>query len=157
MGALSGAGLDHGSSGAPVLDCAGRVIGLVSKMMNLAERWGFRPDGSNPVRHVDKNREAKRERYLSPEDRRGCIDGADVDEDSRPEPERVPCLEAGPQRVLVARAARVVRPGGRVEPLARRGLEVGESHDGREVDRWIGGGRIRERGARIGGHGRQDR
>jgi integrase len=47
---------------------ANRVLGLVSKMMNLAERWGFRPDGSNPVRHVDKNREAKRERYLSPEE-----------------------------------------------------------------------------------------
>jgi integrase len=47
---------------------ANRVLGLVSKMMNLAERWGLRPDGSNPVRHVDKNREAKRERYLSPEE-----------------------------------------------------------------------------------------
>lgn len=47
---------------------ANRVVGLVSKMMNLAERWGWRPDGSNPVRHVDKNREARRERYLSAEE-----------------------------------------------------------------------------------------
>jgi integrase len=34
-------------------------------MMNLAEQWGLRPDGSNPARHVRKYREVKRERYLS--------------------------------------------------------------------------------------------
>ena len=33
---------------------ANRVVGLVSKMMNLAERWGLRPDGTNPVRHVER-------------------------------------------------------------------------------------------------------
>lgn len=44
---------------------ANRVVGMVSKMMNLAERWGLRPDGSNPVRHLDRNREVRRERYLS--------------------------------------------------------------------------------------------
>lgn len=47
---------------------ANRVVGLVSKMLNLAERWGLRPDGTNPVRHVEKNREARRERYLAPEE-----------------------------------------------------------------------------------------
>jgi hypothetical protein len=35
MGALSGAGLDHGSSGAPVLDCAGRVIAVVSNLFTM--------------------------------------------------------------------------------------------------------------------------
>lgn len=44
---------------------ANRVLALVSKMMNLAERWGLRPDGSNPCRHVEKYKEAKRDRYLS--------------------------------------------------------------------------------------------
>jgi integrase len=34
-------------------------------MLNLAERWGLRPDGSNPCRHVERYREAKRERFLS--------------------------------------------------------------------------------------------
>jgi hypothetical protein len=34
-------------------------------MMNLAERWGERPDGSNPCRHVEKYRENKRSRFLS--------------------------------------------------------------------------------------------
>lgn len=44
---------------------ANRVLALLSKMMNLAERWGLRPDGSNPCRHVEKYRERKRERFLS--------------------------------------------------------------------------------------------
>ena len=44
---------------------ANRCLALLSKMFNLAERWGLRPDGSNPVRHVAKYPEGKRERYLS--------------------------------------------------------------------------------------------
>lgn len=44
---------------------ANRVLALVSKMMNLAERWGLRPDGTNPTRHVERYREKKRERFLS--------------------------------------------------------------------------------------------
>jgi hypothetical protein len=47
---------------------ANRVLGLVSKMMNLAERWRLREDGSNPTRHVEKYRERHRERYLSQEE-----------------------------------------------------------------------------------------
>lgn len=39
-------------------------------MLNLAEEWGLRPDGSNPCRHVKKYREQKRERYLSKEELR---------------------------------------------------------------------------------------
>src|SRR4051794_32039609 len=39
---------------------------VVSKMFNLAERWGLRPDGSNPCHHVEKFAERKRERMLSP-------------------------------------------------------------------------------------------
>jgi len=44
---------------------ANRCIALLSKMMNLAERWGERPDGSNSCRHVEKYRENKRDRFLS--------------------------------------------------------------------------------------------
>ncbi len=47
---------------------ANRVLAVLSKMMNLAERWGLRPDGSNPCRHVEKFRELKRERMLSPDE-----------------------------------------------------------------------------------------
>jgi integrase len=44
---------------------ANRALAVLSKMMNLAEAWGLRSDGSNPVRHVKKYREDKRERYLT--------------------------------------------------------------------------------------------
>ncbi|WP_170385471.1 tyrosine-type recombinase/integrase [Ruegeria atlantica] len=43
---------------------ANRTLGVLSKMFNLAEIWGLRPDGSNPCRHVPKYREEKRERFL---------------------------------------------------------------------------------------------
>jgi len=43
---------------------ANRCLALLSKMMNLAERWGERPDASNPCRHVEKYRENKRNRFL---------------------------------------------------------------------------------------------
>lgn len=45
-----------------------RVLALVRKMMNLAERWSLRPDVSNPCRHVDKYKEQKRRRFLSIEE-----------------------------------------------------------------------------------------
>ena len=47
---------------------ANRVLGVLSKMFNLAEVWGLRPDGSNPTRHVQKYKETKRERFLDPDE-----------------------------------------------------------------------------------------
>ncbi len=47
---------------------ANRVLSLLSKMFNLAERWGIRQDGSNPCRHMEKFKERKRERYLTPDE-----------------------------------------------------------------------------------------
>ncbi len=44
---------------------ANRVLAVLSKMFNLAEHWGLRPDGLNPCRHVEKFGERKRERMLS--------------------------------------------------------------------------------------------
>ncbi|SDW21090.1 Site-specific recombinase XerD [Albimonas donghaensis] len=45
---------------------ANRALALLSKMFNLAEVWGLRPDGTNPCRHVRKYPETKRKRFLSP-------------------------------------------------------------------------------------------
>jgi integrase len=42
-----------------------RVLALLSKFFNWAEKHGFRPDGSNPCRHVEKYPETRRERFLS--------------------------------------------------------------------------------------------
>src|SRR5262249_15737522 len=44
---------------------ANRCLEIVSKMFNLAEMWGLRPDGTNPRKHISKYPEEKRERFLS--------------------------------------------------------------------------------------------
>ncbi len=44
---------------------ANRCLAILSKMFNLAELWGLRPDGSNPCRHIRKYKESRRERFLS--------------------------------------------------------------------------------------------
>ena len=44
---------------------ANRTLALVSKMMNLAEAWGIRREGTNPCRHVKRYAEKKRERFLT--------------------------------------------------------------------------------------------
>jgi len=58
--------LHHGLRATPYQ--ANRALALLSKMFNLAEAWGIRPDGSNPCRHVAKFREHARERMLSAEE-----------------------------------------------------------------------------------------
>ena len=50
---------------------ANRARALLSKAMNLAEVWGWRPDGSNPVRHIKRFKESEgAERFLSPAEMR---------------------------------------------------------------------------------------
>ncbi len=44
---------------------ANRTLDLLSHMLNVAENWGLRPDGTNPCRHVERYKPVKRERYLS--------------------------------------------------------------------------------------------
>ena len=47
---------------------ANRVLALLSNMFNMAERWGLKPDYSNPCRHIEKFKEKKRDRYLTREE-----------------------------------------------------------------------------------------
>jgi integrase len=44
---------------------ANRVLALLSKIFNLAEAWGLRPDGTNPCRHVTRYKEPARARFVS--------------------------------------------------------------------------------------------
>ena len=44
---------------------ANRCLEVVSKMFSLSEMWGLRPDGTNPLKHIRKYPEEKRERFLS--------------------------------------------------------------------------------------------
>ncbi len=47
---------------------ANRTVALLSKFFSWCEGNGFRTDGSNPCRHVEKYKERKRERFLSQEE-----------------------------------------------------------------------------------------
>jgi integrase len=44
---------------------ANLVLSICSKAFNLAEVWGMRADGTNPVRRVERFAEKKRERFMS--------------------------------------------------------------------------------------------
>jgi integrase len=44
---------------------ANRVLGCIRKMFNLAELWGYRPDGSNPCRHIPKYPEKGKTRLIT--------------------------------------------------------------------------------------------
>jgi len=57
------AGLHHALRATPYE--ANRMLAMASKMFSLAERWGLRPDNSNPAKNIDRYREEKRERYLT--------------------------------------------------------------------------------------------
>lgn len=47
---------------------ANRTLGVLSKLFNLCEVWGLRPDGSNPCRHIKKYPEHRREVFLNSEE-----------------------------------------------------------------------------------------
>ena len=47
---------------------ANRTLGVLSKMMNLAETWGIRDKHTNPCEDVERYPERKRERFLSPKE-----------------------------------------------------------------------------------------
>jgi len=44
---------------------ANLILAVCSKAFSLAERWGMRPDGSNPCSKIERYRENHRERFLS--------------------------------------------------------------------------------------------
>jgi integrase len=44
---------------------ANQAVAILRKLMNQAEKWGYRPLGTNPCAHVDLNAEKKRERFLT--------------------------------------------------------------------------------------------
>ena len=47
---------------------ANRTLGVLSKMMNLAETWGIRDKHTNPCEDIERYPERKRERFLSPKE-----------------------------------------------------------------------------------------
>lgn len=59
---------------------ANRALGLIKAIFNHAERWGVRPAGSNPTRHIKKYREQKRERFLTPKEFQRVLSAIDEGE-----------------------------------------------------------------------------
>jgi integrase len=57
---------------------ANRVLSFLSKVFNLAERWGVRRDGSNPCRHIPRYPERPRDRFLSEEEIRRLMQTLDL-------------------------------------------------------------------------------
>src|SRR5262249_7338052 len=85
---------------------ANRALGVLSKMFNLAEVWGLRPDGSNPCRHVKKYREIKRERYLSIEELARL--GAALEDATRRQPDGRGNYVEGPESPYVIAAFKLL-------------------------------------------------
>ena len=53
----------HSKKDTPIM--ANRFLALISTMMNLAEKWEYRPQNTNPCKYVDRYKEKKRQVYLS--------------------------------------------------------------------------------------------
>ena len=55
--------LHHGIRATPYQ--ANRVLAVMSKMLKMAELWGYRPQASNPCYYIQKYKEHSRERFLT--------------------------------------------------------------------------------------------
>ena len=49
---------------------ANKTLAVLSKFFNWCEKYGHRPDHTNPCRHIDKYREVARQRFLSPDEQK---------------------------------------------------------------------------------------
>jgi integrase len=91
---------------------ANRVVMMCSKLFNLAERWGLRPDGTNPCRHIEKYREEARQRYLNGAEFRrlgevlAAAERAPVVVDGEPEPVQLSPTALAAIRLLIYTGAR---------------------------------------------------
>ena len=54
---------NHSLKETPIM--ANRLLALISTMMNLAEKWEYRDQNTNPCKFVDRYKENKRQVYLS--------------------------------------------------------------------------------------------
>ena len=68
IGRADAAALHHDMRSVP--GHANRTLGVLSRMLTMAEVWEMRPEGVNPCRFVKKYPEQKRERFLSDDEYR---------------------------------------------------------------------------------------
>ena len=60
---------------------ANKTLAVLSKFFNWCEKYGHRPDHTNPCRHVDKYREVARQRFLSSDEQKRLGDALNQAED----------------------------------------------------------------------------
>jgi integrase len=111
---------------------ANRALAVLSKACNLAEVWGWRPEGTNPCRHVKKYREEKRERFLTSDElaRLGRV-LAEAERDGSERPEVVAAI-----RLLLltgCRLGEVLNLTWEEVDAERRCLRLGDSKTGKKV------------------------
>ena len=85
---------------------ANRALEVLSKAMDLAEDWGWRPAGSNPCQGIKAHPEKKRRRYLDESELRR-LHAALVDLEQQHQPESVRWRFAQMIRLLMLTGARL--------------------------------------------------
>ncbi|MEX3014995.1 tyrosine-type recombinase/integrase [Gymnodinialimonas hymeniacidonis] len=107
---------------------ANRMLSVLSKMFNMAEMWGLRPDGTNPCRHVPKYKENRRERFLTQQELRTLGDVLTTCEEERIETPHV----VAAFRLLLLTGCRLSEiQTARWEHVTDRGLELPDSKVGK--------------------------
>ncbi len=111
---------------------ANKVQTLLSKAFNLAEIWGWRPEGTNPCRHVGRYKEESRERYLSQDELRR-LGGALVhfEQHTETSPHAIAAI-----RLLIltgCRSAEILKLGWDEVDFERRCLHLADSKTGKRT------------------------
>ncbi|MBP7619024.1 MAG: site-specific integrase [Geothrix sp.] len=105
---------------------ANRLIAFLSKLFNWSEKNGFQPQNTNPCRHIEKNPENKRERYLSDDEVQALHLVLDQEEDNGN------AHQAAAVRLLLFTGARLME----IRSLRWSQVELQRDEQGKEV---IGG------------------
>lgn len=107
---------------------ANRMLSVLSKMFNMAEMWGLRPDGTNPCRHIPKYKENRRERFLTQAEIQRLGDVLNEAEKDRSETPHV----TGAFRLLLLTGCRLKEiQTARWDYVTERGLELPDSKVGK--------------------------
>lgn len=111
---------------------ANRVLSLLSKSLNLAELWGYRPDHSNPCRHIKKYAENKRERFLTPDEISRLME---VLEKEEAEGKELPCVIYAIRLLLLTgcRLNEILTLRWQEVDLDRKCLSLADSKTGKKV------------------------
>lgn len=107
---------------------ANRMLSVLSKMFNMAELWGLRPDGTNPCRHIPKFKENRRERFLTQAEIQRLGDVLLQVEQNRSE---TPHVTAAFRLLLLTGCRLMEIQTARWDYVTERGLELPDSKVGR--------------------------